>query len=287
MNKNCEKCLKSFDCYKSSRKYCSKECFISAMSDKILCKCEKCNKEIYKKPSEISKKKNLFCSQKCFHEFQNRNQKPCQICNTNLIKNTRSTCSSCYKEKIAQNQLDIENKTIKELQCGKGANQNNKIRYHALQIVKDRLKICVHCNYDFHVEVAHIKGISDFDETAKIREVNHPVNLLLLCPNCHYEFDHSIYKRKEILNKQNIALPDDLKEKLSKKPLDDKDRVFVQKTKIKWPSIEEMTRLINEKPMIEIGKILGVSSNSVKKYAMRHKIQRPESYHWHKNRTGV
>lgn len=49
---------------------------------------------------------------------------------------------------------------------------------------------CRHCNYNKHVELAHIKGVSSFDDSALLSEVNSEENVIPLCPNCHWEFDN-------------------------------------------------------------------------------------------------
>lgn len=51
---------------------------------------------------------------------------------------------------------------------------------------------CEVCGYDKHVEVAHRKAVSDFDDDTTIREINSIGNLIGLCPNHHWEYDHGI-----------------------------------------------------------------------------------------------
>lgn len=51
---------------------------------------------------------------------------------------------------------------------------------------------CAVCGYDKHVEVAHIKGVSEFEDEAKVREINSIDNLIGLCPNHHWEYDNGI-----------------------------------------------------------------------------------------------
>lgn len=51
-------------------------------------------------------------------------------------------------------------------------------------------KRCVVCGYDKTYEVAHIKSVSDFDEDTMISDINNVDNLVALCPNHHWEFDH-------------------------------------------------------------------------------------------------
>lgn len=65
------------------------------------------------------------------------------------------------------------------------------VRNYARVIHKDLLdKPCAHCGYEDHVELAHIKAVSTFPDTATIREVNSPENIIQLCPNCHWRMDH-------------------------------------------------------------------------------------------------
>lgn len=51
-------------------------------------------------------------------------------------------------------------------------------------------KRCVICGYNKTYEVAHIKSVSDFSEDTLVSEINSVNNLIALCPNHHWEFDH-------------------------------------------------------------------------------------------------
>ena len=53
---------------------------------------------------------------------------------------------------------------------------------------------CSICGYSNHVEVAHIKPVNEFDDSATVREINSLSNLIGLCPNHHWEFDNGILK---------------------------------------------------------------------------------------------
>lgn len=44
---------------------------------------------------------------------------------------------------------------------------------------------CAICGYDKHVEIAHIKPVSDFADSCTIAEINSIDNLIALCPNHH------------------------------------------------------------------------------------------------------
>jgi hypothetical protein len=64
------------------------------------------------------------------------------------------------------------------------------VRSRARRAVKHLDKVCDHCGYSKHVEVCHIKAVSKFPLDTKLSVINDLSNLLLLCPNCHWEFDH-------------------------------------------------------------------------------------------------
>ena len=53
---------------------------------------------------------------------------------------------------------------------------------------------CYICGYNKHVEVCHIKPVSEFNDSITIQEINSLDNLVGLCPNCHWEFDNGMLK---------------------------------------------------------------------------------------------
>jgi 5-methylcytosine-specific restriction endonuclease McrA len=53
-------------------------------------------------------------------------------------------------------------------------------------------RVCRNCGYDKHVEICHIRSISSFPDDIPIPVVNDLSNLVALCPNCHWEFDHGL-----------------------------------------------------------------------------------------------
>lgn len=44
------------------------------------------------------------------------------------------------------------------------------------------------------MEIAHIKAVSEFEESSTIAEINSIDNLIALCPNHHWEYDNGIIK---------------------------------------------------------------------------------------------
>lgn len=70
------------------------------------------------------------------------------------------------------------------------------IRKRAEKVFSDSGKPlkCAICGYDVHVEIAHIKAVADFPGDTLISEINSEDNLIALCPNHHWEYDHGILK---------------------------------------------------------------------------------------------
>jgi hypothetical protein len=53
-------------------------------------------------------------------------------------------------------------------------------------------KVCQNCGFIHGIQVCHIKGIAKFTDDTTISEINNPSNLVPLCPNCHWLFDHKL-----------------------------------------------------------------------------------------------
>ena len=70
------------------------------------------------------------------------------------------------------------------------ANRYRAIRDHARKITSKRIQECHICKYNNHVETCHIKEIKSFSPETKVKKINNPSNLVLLCGNHHWELDH-------------------------------------------------------------------------------------------------
>lgn len=111
------------------------------------------------------------------------------------IKKTSKLCLECHQLKYG-----VEHKTYKELK-EKRANwwtARVPIAKHARIVYSDsdKVKACYNCGYDKHYQVCHIKAVADFDENTLIKEINNIDNLIALCPNCHWEYDHNLLELK-------------------------------------------------------------------------------------------
>ena len=110
-----------------------------------------------------------------------------------------SIIARCTKLGIVLNIADSEsilNRTKGELFESRKNWQSARsgIRKSANQIYRDFYPSpkCAICGYNKHVEVAHIKAVSEFDNNTTIREINSIDNLIGLCPNHHWEYDNGI-----------------------------------------------------------------------------------------------
>ena len=137
----------------------------------------------------------LFCSRTCNGIWNNKyseklkatrriKTKKCELCDT-LILSTRVYCDNCN--------TNGQDMTLKN------AIYKNHHKSSAFALVRTRARAIFHklginkcqkCGYNKHIEVCHIKPISEFQEDTMISKINHPDNLLGLCPNCHWEHDN-------------------------------------------------------------------------------------------------
>jgi len=158
--------------------------------------CQYCQKEY-----EHKDKRRKFCSQSCAAKTNNRlhpkREKTikCRAC-SNLILSGHTFCEDCVKDgKHLKMGMRLEDRTLAEemeLKNHKGANRYCAIRTAARKVVKHLPQCCSVCKYDKHIEICHKKGIADFPLETKIGEINSLNNLVLLCPNCHWEYDNKL-----------------------------------------------------------------------------------------------
>ena len=152
------------------------------------CKCNVCNKEIYRRPQQIISG-NTYCSRECYGKANQKRIK-CAICNntfkSGLNKKTCSrACANKQKEGLRYKQLGrpIKDK-VKELE----SLRNRLITLHGYK--------CCKCEYNklpilhVHHKIEKSKGGTD--------DIN---NLELVCPNCHAE-EH--FLRREVKHKTKM-----------------------------------------------------------------------------------
>lgn len=121
--------------------------------------------------------------------------------NSKLTKNVKHVIKQrCLKLNIQLNinNNDIMFKTKEELFCNRKNWQSARsaIQKNARNVFKSKNKElkCYICGYDKHVEIAHIKPVSEFDDNTTIAEINNIDNLIALCPTHHWEYDNGFLK---------------------------------------------------------------------------------------------
>lgn len=134
-----------------------------------------------------------YCSRSCAnrvngHLFPSRQRvaRSCKHCGTTL-QTRRTTCDSCNPTLVDWRLVPLQHLKSKALQ--QYAAQIRSLARLAYR-KSSRPKACAVCGYALHYEVCHIKPINGFAPTDFVANVNTLDNLVALCPNHHWEFDH-------------------------------------------------------------------------------------------------
>jgi hypothetical protein len=149
---------------------------------KVQCYC--CGADFDKAPSQIRKSNgNNFCSRSCAAKVNNRI--------TPKRKETSPSKESKLYETLGE-VITAHLKSHKKMTANVFGGIRSRARY---KIFNHKPKVCEKCGYNKHVEVCHKKSIASFDLSANIdNEINHADNLLVLCRNCHWEFDNRLWQ---------------------------------------------------------------------------------------------
>lgn len=130
-----------------------------------------------------------FCSQSCAAKYSNKafpRRKP------------EGHCKTCRKPIKARHVYCSEHRPPTHLEASKfealtnDTQQYRRIRGQARLLAQrlGLLKKCLICGYTLHVEACHKKSIESHPLDARLSEINAPSNLVGLCRNHHWEFDH-------------------------------------------------------------------------------------------------
>lgn len=119
-----------------------------------------------------------------------------KVLSSNVKNSIEERCSKLGVELYLQEISEIGSKTKGELFKSRKNWQSARstIRKNA-KIVFAEYNLnpkCVVCGYSFHVEVAHKKAVSEYDDHITIKEINSIENLIGLCPNHHWEYDNGL-----------------------------------------------------------------------------------------------
>jgi hypothetical protein len=165
--------------------------------------------------------------------------------------------TSHFKRPSPKNKLDIKQFLTKD-SSWKSGTTNLKKRLIKDGLIKNQCLICGQEPFwngkELKLQLDHING----DNTD-----NRIENLRILCPNCHTQTEtFSIGLRKPIKNKCSICgIEHPTKSQLCKQCFGSRKR----QTKINWPTKDELQNMLKTTSFSQIGRILGVSDNAVRK----------------------
>lgn len=126
-----------------------------------------------------------FCSRSCAALFNNAR--------TDIKRREpEGSCSSCGERISTRNKYCTDCRlTVRAGTKGTSRNRRNYICTSARKLYfQNRAHSCVICGYEKHVEVCHIKDVSSYPAGTSYLVINEQSNLVGLCPNHHWEFDH-------------------------------------------------------------------------------------------------
>lgn len=179
---------RKFGSWNNALMECFGEIIREKPSERILIKCPVCGTET---------KNPKFCSRSCSAKINNslfpkHPRRKCLRCKIPTQSKTHY-CRKC----LTLNKIEMYGeKTIKEFASTYARHKYQNIRNHAHRIAHAHniKKKCPYCDYRNHTQLCHIKDISKFDKNTKLKVVNHPSNLIYLCPNHHWDLDHGLLK---------------------------------------------------------------------------------------------
>jgi hypothetical protein len=136
-----------------------------------------------------------FCSISCANS-----KKPKRKRTTSFYKCSNVGCTNkpllrrkyCSSPECQPNYVDWSKETLASVKEKRKYQIYSRIRTLSRKIYlrSDKPKKCIICAYAIHFDVCHIRGISTFPDTATVKEINSPDNLIALCKNHHWEFDN-------------------------------------------------------------------------------------------------
>ncbi len=178
--KNCHEVINVPDCVKVKevrlKVFCSRSCSAAF------------NNHLYpkRKRTWAARPLRVLTCEHCGNEFYSRNVR-------------RKNCDPCIPVARYINRTSSLMLKTKGMLFSANANwqsARSSIRAHAYKVFKrsGAQYECYICGYNHHIEIAHLRPVSDFPNEALISEINALSNLIALCPNHHWELDHGLLK---------------------------------------------------------------------------------------------
>lgn len=215
---NCDWCNSTFERRKASHEasvrrgrkftFCSRDCtnkgYVLGKTNKVTSGyCKHCEKPFSRR--YYSHDNSMFCSVSCSNRGRSSDTpaRMCRDCQAVPVQGRRKLCDSCKRIKhgISTRSIEYESITLKELRSAYSTSQyHSKIRGASRSEYKrsGRSMSCENCGYDLHVDICHIRGVSDFPDSSTLSEVNDISNLIALDKRCHWEFDNGYLSIEQI-----------------------------------------------------------------------------------------
>lgn len=173
-------------------------------------------------------KRNKFCNHSCAATYNNKlhpkinstkvSSGLCLNCGNTILFKQRPNKQGYYRRKycdLCVKYIRIKSRNDNILwECTKSELFKNSLNWQSARssIQRDARKRyiqsgnilhCAICGYSIHTDIAHIKSVNSFPDDTLISVINDPKNLIALCPNHHWEFDHNILKLSQINSQSN------------------------------------------------------------------------------------
>ncbi len=186
-----------------NRKYCCLDCsykengILSRKEKFLTCANPKCSTTF-----KVSHKGHTYCSRSCGAIVNNSKRivdKSCERCFVSICHKGKY-CDGCRYKYNRVTGEDYSVTTIGELR-----NRYTKYAFHAkirglaryIYKKDKRPMCCLICGYSKHVDICHIKAISQFGDGCYVSDVNKLENLMSLCKNHHWEFDNNFLSKED------------------------------------------------------------------------------------------
>lgn len=159
-----------------------------------------------------------YCSKSCAAKRNNslhpkRILRPCPECGKSRSDYKKSKCMECHLKTEKQRSIYRYNTwTLGEMRGDGSVNFNCRypyIRTMSRKAYKDsgRPMKCLVCDYSLHVDIAHIRDVKSYPDSATVAEVNNLDNLIALCKNHHWEFDNGYLQIEGISSETKPEIP--------------------------------------------------------------------------------
>lgn len=127
-----------------------------------------------------------FCSRSCAASFNNKRP--------DVRRRTlEGLCATCATPIRASRKYCAQHKRLdKTLNSNAGSNAEVRDRARRVYRNSGRPWSCALCSYDVHVDICHVKDIRSYPHGTPYSVINDQANLIALCRNHHWEFDHDL-----------------------------------------------------------------------------------------------